>query len=186
MEPAASWAGQECDGGDMNDATVCAAALLVVCCSNWLLFCFVLFGLIPCARFEGCFVSCFPVLLCLASARSPTVWFQGGPQVKQQTEFESPSLHALRGEPSESGLGVRVPLGLANADVARAPTSSSEASQSPAVARDQDGSVAHGSAPSAHLGPRDWMTGVCAVQRFRVRRSPELRCNVTFGWICLE
>lgn len=34
--------------------------------------------------------------------------------MKQQTTFESPSSHVLRGEPSESGLGVRVPLGLAN------------------------------------------------------------------------
>lgn len=157
-----------------------------------MLFCFVWSDSLRSFRrlFCLCFVSCLPVLVmsCLASARSPAVWSQGGPQVKQQTEFENPSLHVLRGEPSESGLDVRVPLGLANADAARPElqTSSSSASQSPAVARNRDGSVVHGSAPSAHLGPRDWITGVCAVQRFRVRRSRELRCNVTFGWICLE
>lgn len=59
MEPAASWAGQECDGGDMGESHSMLRrpgrsryAVATGCC-------FVLFGLIHCVRFELCFVSCF-------------------------------------------------------------------------------------------------------------------------------
>lgn len=62
MEPAASWAGQECDVGDMGESHSMLRrpargryAVATGCC-------FVLFGLIHCVRFELCFVSCFPVL----------------------------------------------------------------------------------------------------------------------------
>lgn len=62
MEPAASWAGQECDGGDMGENHSMLRRPARGRYAVATVFCFVLFGLIHCVRFELCFVSCFPVL----------------------------------------------------------------------------------------------------------------------------
>lgn len=117
-------------------------------CVLFVLFCFAVASLLPAFVLS----LSFPVV-CLCVLAYGFALVSGSVSVKQRSRV----LLMFRGGQAKAGLAVRVPCGLANASLSR----------SLAVARMHvpGWGQMHGSAPSAHLGPRDWKTGAGEAER---------------------